>query len=80
MATPKVAALKRQDIIRTARQFTWSRRLPKWTVLVEGREFPARPLVLGAAGVTPNDATNSHQAVAILKDRGFETRYEGKPA
>jgi hypothetical protein len=53
--------------------------MPKWTVLVEGKEFPARPLVLNAAGVPPNDSTNSHQAVAILKERGFETRYEGKP-
>jgi hypothetical protein len=79
MATPKVAALTRQDIIKTARQFKWSRRLPKWTVVVEGRELPARPLVLDAAGVAPNDGTNSHQAVAILKDRGFETHYEGKP-
>jgi len=35
--------------------------------------------VLEAAGVPPNDATNSHQAVAILQDRGFEVRYEGKP-
>jgi len=52
--------------------------LPKWTVIVEGREFPARPLVLEAARVPPNDPTNSHQAVAILKDRGFDIRYQGK--
>jgi len=52
--------------------------MPKWTVIVEGKEIPARPLVLEAAGVAPNDRTNSHQAVAILKDRGFDTRYEGK--
>ena len=78
MASPKVAALTRHDIVRTARQFTWSRRMPKWTVLVEGREFPVRPLVLTAAGVAPNDPTNSHQAVALLKDLGFDTRYEGK--
>jgi hypothetical protein len=52
--------------------------MPKWTVIVEGRELPARPLVLEAAGVPPNDPTNSHQAVAILKDRGFDVRYGGK--
>jgi hypothetical protein len=45
---------------------------------VDGRELPARPLVLQAAGVPPNDPTNSHQAVAILKDKGFDVRYEGK--
>jgi hypothetical protein len=78
MASPKVARLSRQDIIKAARSFQWNRRMPKWTVLVEGKELPVRPLVLGAAGVAPNDGTNSHQAVAILKDLGFETRYEGK--
>ena len=70
--------LTRTDVIRTASSFTWSRKMPKWTVIVERREFPARPLVLGAAGVPPNDPTNSHKAVAILKGLGFDTRYEGK--
>ncbi len=78
MASPKVAALTRQNIIKAARNFQWTRQMPKWTVIVEGKEIPARPLVLEAAGVPPNDRTNSHQAIAILKDRGFDTRYEGK--
>jgi len=39
------------------------------------RELPARPLVLEAAGVPPNDPINSHQAVEILRRLGFETRY-----
>jgi len=52
--------------------------MPKWTTIVDGTELPARPLVLEAAGVPPNDPTNSHQAVAILKNRGFDVRYEGK--
>ena len=47
----------------------------RWTVVVGDRELPARPLVLEAAGVPPNDPTNSHQAVEILKRLGFETRY-----
>ena len=51
---------------------------PKWTVIVEGRELPARPIVLTAAGVAPNDPTNSHMAIAKLKALGFDTRYEGK--
>jgi hypothetical protein len=56
----------------------------RWTVIVGDREFPARPLVLEAAGVPPNDPTNSHQAVEILRRLGFETRYtkeqsEGRP-
>src|SRR2546427_7157596 len=50
-------------------------RWPKWRVVVQSRELPPRPLVLEAAGVPPNDPTNSHQAVAILERLGFETRY-----
>lgn len=78
MASQKVAALTRQDIIKAARSFKWYRQMPKWTTIVDGTELPARPLVLEAAGVPPNDPTNSHQAVAILKDRGFDVRYQGK--
>lgn len=52
--------------------------MPKWRVVINSREFPARPLVLEAAGVAPNDPTNSHQAVAILESLGFETRYVKK--
>jgi hypothetical protein len=78
MPSAKVSVLSKQTIISTARNFRWNRQMPKWTVIVDGRELPARPLVLEAAGVPPNDPTNSHQAVAILKDRGFDVRYEGK--
>ncbi len=78
MASAKVSVLTKQAIASAARSFQWNRQMPKWTVIVEGRELPARPLVLEAAGVPPNDPTNSHQAVAILKDRGFDVRYQGK--
>lgn len=75
MLDPK--QLTKADIVRTARTFTWTKKMPKWTVIVEKRELPARPLVLEAAGVAPNDPTNSHQAIAILERLGFETRYAG---
>jgi hypothetical protein len=78
MASAKVAVLTRKDITTTARNFRWMRKMPKWTVIVNGRELPARPLVLEAAGVPPNDPTNSHQAITILKDCGFDIRYQGK--
>jgi hypothetical protein len=78
MASAKVSVLTKQAVIATAKNFRWNRQMPKWTVIVDGRELPARPLVLEAAGVPPNDPTNSHQAVAILKDQGFDIRYEGK--
>lgn len=79
MTSAKVAALKREDITLAARTFRSNRQMAKWSTIVEGREFPARPLVLAAARVPPNDPTNSHQAVALLRERGFEVRYEGKP-
>ena len=78
MASAPVERLSKEDIAREARNFEWNRRLPRWTAVVDGRELPARPLVLQAAGVAPNDPTNSHQAIAKLKSLGFETRYLGK--
>jgi hypothetical protein len=71
--------LTRGEILATANGFRWFRKMPKWTVIVEDRELPARPLVLEAAGVPPNDPTNSHQAIAILENLGFETRYAAEP-
>lgn len=78
MASSRVSSLTKEDITATAKSFRWSRQMPKWSVIVDGRELPARPLVLQAAGVAPNDPTNSHQAIAILKERGFDVRYQGK--
>jgi hypothetical protein len=78
MASEKVNALTRDDIIRTAKDFHWNRQLPPWTVMVNKVEYPVRPLVTQAADVAPNDSTNSHQAVRKLNDLGFETRYNGK--
>ena len=78
MSSRRVSALTRQAIASAALTFQWRRQMPKWTVMIDGRELPARPLVLDAAGAPPNDPTNSHQAVALLKDWGFEVRYQGK--
>ena len=75
MASKPVKALTREQIVGAARDFEWNKKMPKWTVIVEGRELPVRPLVLTAAGVRPNDPTNSHMAVSILESLGFETRY-----
>ncbi len=77
MPSTRVAALTREDITAAAKRLRASRPA-KWTVIVEGRELPARPLILEAAGVPPNDPTNSHQAVKILEEWGFDVRYEGK--
>jgi hypothetical protein len=80
MPSEAVSRTSKDEILKTARQFRWRRQMPKWTVIIEGVELPARPLLLQAAGVAPNDPTNSHAAVAILKGHGFETRYQGRPA
>jgi hypothetical protein len=77
---PHPKELTRAEIIRAAGSFRWNKKMPKRRVIVNSRELPARPLVLQAAGVPPNDPTNSHQAVAILENLGFETRYgQGVP-
>jgi len=73
MRSPK--ELSREEVLKTASGFRWTKKMPKWRVVIGNRELPARPLVLEAAGVAPNDPTNSHQAVAILERLGFETRY-----
>ncbi len=77
MPSPSVSALTKDDIRAAAKRLRGSRPA-KWTVIIDGHELPARPLVLEAAGVPPNDPTNSHQAVAILQDFGFAVRYQGK--
>jgi len=75
MASSQIQRLEKKDVLRAADTFRPSRKLQKWLVIINGREFPARPLLLHAAGVAPNDPTNSHQAIAKLKELGFETRY-----
>ena len=74
MASRRVNALTHDQIVTTAKAFRWDKKMPKWTVIVEGRELPVRPLVLTAAG----DSTNSHMAVSILESLGFETRYNAR--
>lgn len=72
-----VKKLTHADIIRATKHFHGFREA-KWTVIISGVEYPARPLVREAAGVSPLDRTNSHQSVRKLQDLGFEVRYEGK--
>lgn len=78
--TRKIDNLTRERVSEIAKNFVWSKQLPKWTVIVEGRELPVRPLVLQAVGALPNDSTTSNAATAKLKSLGFEIRYNGKKA
>jgi hypothetical protein len=77
MPTAAVAALTRDDVSGATKRFPGGR-ASRWTTRIGGREFPARPLVLYAARVLPNDPTNSHQAVAVLQALGFDVYYDGK--
>jgi hypothetical protein len=76
VARSKIMATK-QDILNTARDFPWTAQLPYWTTVVDGKELPARPLVLKAARVSESNPLDEHAAAVILSDLGFEVRYKG---
>lgn len=76
VARPKLKTT-RKDIMNAARDFHWNGQLPNWTTVVDGRELPARPLVLKAARASDNNPTNSGEAAVILSDLGFEVRFKG---
>ena len=76
VARPKLKTT-REEIKKVARDFHWAGQMPNWTTVVEGRELPARPLVLKAARVSDKHPTNSGEAAVILSDLGFEVRYKG---
>lgn len=78
MPSQRVAALTKEAVTAAAKRLG-ATRPAKWTVIVDGRELAARPLILEAAGVPPNDPTNSHQAIKLLQDWGFDVRYNGAP-
>lgn len=77
MAHPRLEALTRDAILRTAKDLTPSD-IRKWSVVVDGREFPVKQLIREAANrlgltdsaVTPADLT-AHDAVRYLKRHGF---------
>jgi hypothetical protein len=76
VAGPKIKTTM-QDVMNVARNFQWKGHLPDWTTVIEGRELPARPLLLRAAKVSHNNPTNAEEAAVILSDLGFEVRYRG---
>jgi hypothetical protein len=73
LAHPRLEALTRDAIIRAARDLVPGD-IRKWSVIVEGREFPVKQLVREAANqlqntnssVTPADLT-AHDAVRYLR-------------
>jgi hypothetical protein len=53
MASPNVDQLSREDILRCAKTSSMDSKNAEWTVVIEARDLPARPIVLTAAGVPP---------------------------
>lgn len=82
MPHPRLESVTRSDIIRASRQVV-PKRIQKWSVVVGGREFPVKQLLMAAANsadsreprVTPADFI-AHYAVSRLRRLGFAVRYE----
>jgi hypothetical protein len=77
LAHPRLEALTREAISHAAKDLVPGD-IRKWSVVVEGREFPVKQLIREAANrlhsnnsaVTPADLT-AHDAVRYLKRHGF---------
>jgi len=77
VAHPRLEALTRDSIISAAKNLAPGE-IRKWSVVVDGREFPVKQLIREAANqlqanaspVTPADLT-AHDAVRYLKRHGF---------
>lgn len=81
MPNARFDTLDKQDVIRAARKLD-PKGIQKWSVVVEGREYPVKQLLMQAANsidssaprVTPADFI-AHYAVRKLKKLGFSVRY-----
>jgi hypothetical protein len=81
MANPRFEAVTKQDVIRASRK-TEPKSIQKWSVLVEGTEFPVKQLLMEACNsiessaprVTPADFI-AHSAVRKLKKLGLSVKY-----
>jgi hypothetical protein len=81
MAHPRLEAVTRDDVIRAARRLT-PKRIQKWSVVVERKEFPVKQILMEAGNrigseadrVTPADFI-AHYAVSRLRRLGFTVQY-----
>ena len=85
MKNARLNALTREAIEETAEELPPDP-IRAWAVTVGGKRFPPRQLVQAAANrlempgvplVTPLDNCTSHQAVKLLRSKGFEITYLG---
>ncbi len=81
MAHVRLEAVTHQAVVRAARKLT-PKKIQKWSVVVSGREFPVKQLLMEAANsldvqaprVTPADFV-AHDAVRRLRNLGFPVKY-----
>jgi len=81
MPHARLEAVTKQDVIRAARKIE-PKGIQKWSVVVEGTEYPVKQLLMEAANlieshapkVTPADFI-AHSAVRKLKKLGFTVKY-----
>jgi len=76
VARPRLSTT-REAVINAAKKFPLHGPLPNWTAIVEGRELPARAVLIKAAKVAQNNPTDSGEAAVVLSDLGFEVRFKG---
>jgi hypothetical protein len=81
MANQRLEAVTKEDVVRVAKSIN-PKRIQKWSVVVGGKEFPVKQLLMEAANgarssaprVTPADFT-AHYAVNRLRKMAFDVRY-----
>lgn len=81
MPHPRLEAVTKEDVIRAAKTID-PKAIQKWSVLVNGKEFPVKQVLKEAANsikssaprVTPADFI-AHYAVRRLKRLGFTVHY-----
>lgn len=83
MTNPRFAAVTVEHVNRAARTIQPGN-IQKWGVMLEGTEYPVRPLMMAAANLVRSDAplvtpadSNTHQCGRWLQRLGFEVRYHG---
>ncbi len=68
------------DVKKAAASLKWTRKMPRWVVMVNGNAVPMRPLYRDVTGLTPNKMPPHYDIVDQFKEAGFEVRYDGQVA
>ncbi len=83
MTNPRFAAVT-AEYVRKAAKLVEPGNVQKWGVVVDGKEYSVRPLMMAAANLVRSDAplvtpadSNTHQRGRWLERLGFELKYHG---